>query len=251
MKVLAAAAALVAAFGMSACGGQDAADGTQQQGRPPASAQERLPRLNLLTPQDGETVRTGEVEVRGTVSPPEAKVQVMGKSATVTDGLFRASVPLDMGSISIDVVATAGSAAPASTSVKVKRGRSKAELAKARAAKKRRQARAAAKRKAKRERARARREAEARRDARAASDSAESGSGDCITVPGVVGEDHQLAQDTMQAAGLYVLDEQDATGQDRMLVFDRNWTVVAQDPSAGQCVSPDATILLSSKKDGE
>ena len=72
-----------------------------------------------------------------------------------------------------------------------------------------------------------------------------------IAVPDVVGLDHQLAQDTMQAAGLYVLDEEDATGAGRMLLFDRNWTVVSQDPPAGTLVAPDQTILLRSKKDDE
>ena len=81
-------------------------------------------------------------------------------------------------------------------------------------------------------------------------DSAQSASGR-IRVPSVVGKDHQLAQDTMQAAGLYNLSEEDATGQGRMLLFDRNWTVVSQSPKAGSRVSEDATITLSSKKDGE
>jgi len=73
----------------------------------------------------------------------------------------------------------------------------------------------------------------------------------CITIPDVEGGDHQLAQDTMQAAGLYLLQEQDATGQDRALILDRNWTVVEQRPAAGACVSDDTTILLRSKKDDE
>lgn len=72
-----------------------------------------------------------------------------------------------------------------------------------------------------------------------------------ITVPDVVGLDHQLAQDTMQAAGLYSLAEEDATGQGRLLVWDRNWTVVSQSPAAGTAVNEDTTITLSSKKDGE
>ncbi|MDW5595495.1 hypothetical protein VSS74_14190 [Conexibacter stalactiti] len=72
-----------------------------------------------------------------------------------------------------------------------------------------------------------------------------------IKVPNVVGENHQYAQDTMQAAGLYMLDERDATGQDRMLVWDRNWVVVEQDPAAGTMVDENATITLSSKKEGE
>jgi len=72
-----------------------------------------------------------------------------------------------------------------------------------------------------------------------------------IAVPDVEGMDHQLAQDTMQAAGLYNLDEEDATGEGRMLLFDRNWTVVKQDPPAGTMVNADERILLRSKKDDE
>jgi hypothetical protein len=77
-----------------------------------------------------------------------------------------------------------------------------------------------------------------------------SGGGE-IEVPDVEGKDHQLAQDTMQAAGLYNLTEEDATGQGRALILDRNWTVVEQDPPAGTMVSEDQTITLRSKKDDE
>jgi len=55
----------------------------------------------------------------------------------------------------------------------------------------------------------------------------------------------------MQAAGFYSLDETDATGQGRMLVWDRNWQVVSQSPAAGTCTSTDTTVTLSSKKIGE
>jgi hypothetical protein len=81
---------------------------------------------------------------------------------------------------------------------------------------------------------------------------ADSGSGSgSIAVPDVVGHDHQLAQDEMQAAGLYLLKEEDCTGQDRLLLYDRNWTVVEQDPAAGTKVSEDDTITLCSKQDEE
>ncbi len=45
--------------------------------------------------------------------------------------------------------------------------------------------------------------------------------------------------------------EKDATGLDRLLVLDSNWEVVSQKPAAGKRVSEDATITLSSKKNGE
>jgi hypothetical protein len=37
-------------------------------------------------------------------------------------------------------------------------------------------------------------------------------------VPDVIGMNHQLAQDTLQAAGFYLLLEEDATGQGRSLL---------------------------------
>lgn len=72
-----------------------------------------------------------------------------------------------------------------------------------------------------------------------------------ITVPSVVGMDHQDAQNKMQDVGLYNLDEKDATGQGRMLIIDHNWEVVSQKPAAGSKVGEDTTILLISKKKGE
>jgi PASTA domain-containing protein len=80
---------------------------------------------------------------------------------------------------------------------------------------------------------------------------AADGSGGGITVPNVVGQDHQLAQDTMQSAGLYLLDERDCTGQDRLLLWDRNWVVVEQDPPAGSQATEDTVVTLCSKKRGE
>ncbi|CAN5446767.1 hypothetical protein BH20ACT17_BH20ACT17_02850 [soil metagenome] len=55
----------------------------------------------------------------------------------------------------------------------------------------------------------------------------------------------------MQAKGLYSLAEEDASGQGRFLLIDRNWTVVSQSPKAGSLVSDDRTITLRAKKDGE
>ena len=72
-----------------------------------------------------------------------------------------------------------------------------------------------------------------------------------VAVPAVVGLDHQLAQDTMQAAGLYNLSEEDATGAGRAMLLDRNWVVVEQVPAAGTKVTEDATITLRSKKKSE
>lgn len=70
-------------------------------------------------------------------------------------------------------------------------------------------------------------------------------------VPNVVGLNHQLAQDTMQAAGFYFLTEEDATGQGRLLINDRNRVVVSQQPAGGTKAAPDTKIVLRSKKIGE
>lgn len=72
----------------------------------------------------------------------------------------------------------------------------------------------------------------------------------CV-VPDVVGVVHQTAQDTMQAAGLYLLHEEDATGQGRLLLYDRNWVTTAQSVPAGQVVDCSTAITLSAKKIGE
>jgi hypothetical protein len=71
------------------------------------------------------------------------------------------------------------------------------------------------------------------------------------TVPNVVGMNHQAAQDLLQTAGFYVLLEQDATGQGRPLLVDRNWEVVSQSVPAGTTAPLDTPITLSSKKTGE
>lgn len=109
----------------------------------------------------------------------------------------------------------------------------------------RRKARAA-KREAQRRRAEAREAEQAEATPVAATD----GDGG-IVVPDVTGMDHQAAQDVMQGEGLWLLDEVDCTGQDRMLLWDRNWEVVRTDPPAGSRVREDDTITLCSKKQGE
>lgn len=72
-----------------------------------------------------------------------------------------------------------------------------------------------------------------------------------VRVPDVVGMDHQAAQNRMQDAGLFNLRERDATGAGRMLIWDRNWVVVDQQPAAGSRVGEDRKVLLYAVKDGE
>ncbi len=63
-----------------------------------------------------------------------------------------------------------------------------------------------------------------------------------ITVPNLVGEDLQLAQDTMQAAGLYSLRSHDASGRGRFQVVDRAWKVCDQTPPGGSKVAGDQLV---------
>lgn len=69
-----------------------------------------------------------------------------------------------------------------------------------------------------------------------------------ITVPDVVGKDLQLAQDTMQAAGLYHLTSHDSSGLGRSQVLDRNWQVTDQTPAAGTRVAADTLVDLGARK---
>ena len=70
-------------------------------------------------------------------------------------------------------------------------------------------------------------------------------------VPNVVGEDLQLAQDQMQAAGYYNLDSRDATGQGRQQIIDRNWKVCKQSVRAQAKVDSGELIVLDAVKTDE
>ncbi|HWM12567.1 MAG TPA: PASTA domain-containing protein [Solirubrobacteraceae bacterium] len=109
----------------------------------------------------------------------------------------------------------------------------------------------AAKRKARAAERRARAAAKRKREAANAEAVEVAAGGGGITVPSVVGLDHQAAQDALQGEGLWSLDEEDCTGQGRMLLWDRNWEVVSTDPPAGTPVSEETTITICSKKQGE
>ncbi|MEU2312870.1 PASTA domain-containing protein [Streptomyces albidoflavus] len=69
-------------------------------------------------------------------------------------------------------------------------------------------------------------------------------------LPGMVGENLQFAQDSAQAAGFYVLDDQDASGLGRLQVMDRNWTVCSQEPGPGT-YPVDTKVTFYAVKTGE
>jgi hypothetical protein len=76
-------------------------------------------------------------------------------------------------------------------------------------------------------------------------------SGDQVAVPDIVGGDHQAGQDELLAARFVDVKEIDASGKNRPIDLDREWTVTKTDPAAGTCVDPNATITVYAKKDGE
>jgi hypothetical protein len=67
-------------------------------------------------------------------------------------------------------------------------------------------------------------------------------------MPDVVGMVLQDAQDLLQTKGSYIMDQQDATGLERLQILDSNWTVCAQRPKRGVAVSTDDIVTLSSVK---
>jgi hypothetical protein len=72
-----------------------------------------------------------------------------------------------------------------------------------------------------------------------------------FVVPDVVGQNLQYAQDTLQALGSYVMDQEDASGLDRFQINDSNWQVCSQSPAAGATIPIDDTVTLWSVKLGE
>lgn len=70
-------------------------------------------------------------------------------------------------------------------------------------------------------------------------------------MPEFTGVNLQLAQDTLQSLGSYLVDQEDASGLGRLQVLDSNWQVCSQSPVNGSLVSVDAVVLLASVKIGE
>jgi hypothetical protein len=96
---------------IAGCGGGDPA---AQKPPPPV-------RLQVTAPTDLGVVAAGTVEVRGSVSPPNAQVQVQGRRARVSGGTFSASVPIQRGPNVIDVAATARRRSAALTAFRITR----------------------------------------------------------------------------------------------------------------------------------
>jgi hypothetical protein len=78
-------------------------------------------RLQVTAPEDLGTVRTANVEIRGTVAPASATVTVRGQRAQVSDGAWSAQISVEPGVNVVDVLASAGHARPALTALRVRR----------------------------------------------------------------------------------------------------------------------------------
>ena len=111
--ILIVALAAAAAALLGGCGNAD---------EPPDRAAALEPvRLQITAPADAATVRGGNVDVRGRVSPAASEVTVLGRPALVTEGRFTAVVPLEPGANVIDVIATAPRRRAALTALRVTR----------------------------------------------------------------------------------------------------------------------------------
>lgn len=69
-----------------------------------------------------------------------------------------------------------------------------------------------------------------------------------FTMPKLVGENLQLAQDILQKEGSFFVDQEDALGLDRIQVNDSNWHVCTQSPKAGKKVPVETVVTLASVK---
>ena len=75
------ACVLASAVAMSGCGSSDDEKTTSAT-------------VQITAPADGSSVGKDRVTVRGTVSPSDASVQIVGQTAQVGNGVFTGSVPL-------------------------------------------------------------------------------------------------------------------------------------------------------------
>jgi hypothetical protein len=69
-----------------------------------------------------------------------------------------------------------------------------------------------------------------------------------FTMPALVGRNLQTAQDELQSRGSYLLDQVDATSQNRFQLLDSDWKVCHQSPAAGTRVLKTALVRLEAVK---
>jgi Glucodextranase, domain B/PASTA domain len=172
-------------------------------------------KLTVVAPQDGTTVTGTHAQVRGTVAPSNATVEVLGRRAKVAQGTFEVSVPLRSGENAIDLVVSAPGVEPATTTLTVTRGKSARQLAAAKAAKRRA------------ERSRARRAAARQRA--------------LVVVPNEVDERLDVAEDDLRSKGLRYTE---LGGGTFGVIVPSNWTVCETRPAAGARVKKSSRVKL-------
>jgi hypothetical protein len=87
-------------------------------GETPRAATEPRVKLKLEAPNNGGTTRTDHISVRGSVTPADAVVQVMGAEAQVSAGEFTADVGLQPGGNVIDITASSPGRRPATDALR-------------------------------------------------------------------------------------------------------------------------------------
>jgi hypothetical protein len=100
---------LAAGLALSACG------------EAPRPTSEPRVSLKLDVPNEGSQLRATQVEVRGTVTPADAVVQIAGADAEVDGGQFHATVALLPGGNVIDITASSPGRRPATEALRVMR----------------------------------------------------------------------------------------------------------------------------------
>jgi hypothetical protein len=75
--------------------------------------------VQVTSPTSGSVIAGSTVEVRGTVTPVNATVQIQGQPAVVGNGVFKGTATLHGGKTTIDVIGSAPGATPGSTSVAI------------------------------------------------------------------------------------------------------------------------------------
>jgi len=209
---------------LAGCGSDESASTTTEKAAAPAR---QAITITVTAPKDNDVVRRNSVAVRGTVDPPDASVQVAGKSAMVNGGIFSAKIALDPGDNTVDVIATAEGAKPTTTSLTVTRGKTEAALA------------AAAQRRRARERAAEKRAAKARAAKRAAAAAP-------VSVPDEVGERLDVAEDDLHAHGLSY---REVGGGTFGIVVKSNWIVCETRPAGGASVKKHTRVALVVDRD--
>ena len=110
MRLRTSIAAGCCALALAGCGADE----------PPAKPQQPV-RVEISTPVDTAVVQGATMQVRGSVSPPGARVRVQGHSAHVSGGTFTSNIKLAQGPNVIDVAATASGRSAALTAFRVTR----------------------------------------------------------------------------------------------------------------------------------